>query len=291
MSRERAIAHAERYFDEGGFFADLARRVAIPTESQNPERGADLARYLAGEMQPSFERLGFKCRVFGNPLGKGGPFLLAERIEDPALVTVLSYGHGDVIRGQENELAAGPRSLDAEARRRPALRPRHRRQQGPAFDQSGRHGGGNCRAGGSGFQPESTHRDGRGSRLSRAEGILFPQQKPSEGRCVHRLGRAAPAAGPADDLSRLARRVQHGPGGRPARRRPPFRQLGRAARQSGHHPRACARFHHRAERRNLRRRVAAGFADPVGARGALRPGSGRRPRRARAWIPTGASPA
>jgi acetylornithine deacetylase/succinyl-diaminopimelate desuccinylase-like protein len=101
MSRDRAIAHAERYFDEGGFFADLARRVAIPTESQNPARGPELARYLAAEMQPSLERLGFRCRIFGNPTGKCGPFLVAERIEDPALATVLSYGHGDVIRGQE----------------------------------------------------------------------------------------------------------------------------------------------------------------------------------------------
>ena len=107
MSRDRAIAHAERYFDEGGFFADLARRVAIPTESQNPERGADLVRYLSGEMQPSFERLGFNCRLLENPLPGRGPFLLAERIENPALVTVLSYGHGDVIRGQDKSWKPG----------------------------------------------------------------------------------------------------------------------------------------------------------------------------------------
>jgi len=107
MSRQRAIAHAERYFDEGGFFADLARRVAIPTESQNPERGAELSCYLTAEMQPSFERLGFKCRVLENPLPKGGPFLLAERTEAPSLVTVFSYGHGDVIRGQDKSWKAG----------------------------------------------------------------------------------------------------------------------------------------------------------------------------------------
>jgi len=107
MSRERAIAHAEKYFDEGGFFADLARRVAIPTESQNPERAAELARYLTAEMQPSFERLGFKCRILPNPLPKGGPFLIAERIEDPSQVTVLSYGHGDVIRGQDKSWKQG----------------------------------------------------------------------------------------------------------------------------------------------------------------------------------------
>ena len=46
MSRAQAIHAAERYFDDGRFFDDLARRVAIPTESQNPERAGSLARYL-----------------------------------------------------------------------------------------------------------------------------------------------------------------------------------------------------------------------------------------------------
>ncbi|MEO8543760.1 MAG: M20 family metallopeptidase [Burkholderiaceae bacterium] len=102
MQRDQAIAAVEKYFDEGGFVADLARRVAIPTESQNPERAPMLARYLQDEMLPSFERAGFGCRIFDNPLPhKGGPFLLAERFEDAALPTVLSYGHGDVIRGQD----------------------------------------------------------------------------------------------------------------------------------------------------------------------------------------------
>src|SRR3954470_2062603 len=107
MSREQAISHAERYFDDGGFFTDLARRVAIPTESQNAERQPELGRYLTEEMQPSFEQLGFHCRLLANPIGGRGPFLLAERIEDPALVTVFSYGHGDVIRGQDASWQAG----------------------------------------------------------------------------------------------------------------------------------------------------------------------------------------
>lgn len=42
MSRGAAILEAERYIDSGGFVCDLARRVAIPTESQNPARGAEL---------------------------------------------------------------------------------------------------------------------------------------------------------------------------------------------------------------------------------------------------------
>jgi acetylornithine deacetylase/succinyl-diaminopimelate desuccinylase-like protein len=106
VSREQAVRRAERYFDEGGFAADLARRVAIPTESQNPARAPELERYLRDELQPSFERLGLRCRVLANPAG-GGPFLIAERIEDAARLTVLSYGHGDVIRGQESHWRAG----------------------------------------------------------------------------------------------------------------------------------------------------------------------------------------
>ena len=107
MTRERAIERAEGYFDGGAFFAELARRVAIRTESQNPDRRSELDRYLSAELQPSLEALGFRCRVVANPVSGGGPFLLAERIEDPSLTTVLSYGHGDVIRGQEGQWRAG----------------------------------------------------------------------------------------------------------------------------------------------------------------------------------------
>ena len=107
MSRSAAIAAAEKYFDSGGFLADLARRVAIPTESQNPARGPELRAYLESEMSESLARVGASTRVFDNPRGSGGPFLIAELIEDPRRPTVLLYGHGDVIRGQENEWRAG----------------------------------------------------------------------------------------------------------------------------------------------------------------------------------------
>src|SRR5690349_1414266 len=107
MTRQSAIAAAQKYFDSGAFHADLARRVAIPTESQNPERQAELARYLENEMAESLARLGMTTRIFPNPrAGEGkpaGPFLVAELIEDPKRPTALLYGHGDVIRGQESE--------------------------------------------------------------------------------------------------------------------------------------------------------------------------------------------
>ncbi|MCX7962648.1 MAG: M20 family metallopeptidase [Burkholderiales bacterium] len=106
MTRAEAIRRAERYFDEGGFEADLARRVAIPTESQNPERAPALERYLFAELRPSFERLGFRSRRLAGP-ADAGPFLLAERTEPDAALTVLSYAHGDVVRGQEGAWRAG----------------------------------------------------------------------------------------------------------------------------------------------------------------------------------------
>ncbi|HEV2548651.1 MAG TPA: M20 family metallopeptidase [Stellaceae bacterium] len=106
MSRDAAIAAAEAYFDEGGFVRDLARRVAIPTESQNPARADALMAYLEGEMRPTLEALGFRCHIFANPRD-AGPLLFAERHEDDAAPTVLGYGHGDVIRGLESQWLDG----------------------------------------------------------------------------------------------------------------------------------------------------------------------------------------
>jgi len=106
MSRAAAIAAAETYFDEGGFAADLARRVAIPTESQVEGRGPLLAQYLGDEIASSLARLGFESRIFDNPV-RGGPILIAERREDDAATTVLGYGHGDVIRGLEPQWREG----------------------------------------------------------------------------------------------------------------------------------------------------------------------------------------
>src|SRR5207237_8611730 len=112
MTRAAAIAAAERYFDDGGFAADLARRVAIPTESQVEERLPVLRSYLADEIAPSFARLGFSSEVIDNPV-RGGPMLIAERREPDAATTVFGYGHGDVIRGLEPQWRDGlsPREL------------------------------------------------------------------------------------------------------------------------------------------------------------------------------------
>jgi len=106
MTRTQAIAAAHHHFDTGAFQSDLARRVGFKTESQNAERADELVRYLETEMRPALETLGFTCRLLHEP-SANAPFLLAERIEDTSLPTVLGYGHGDVIRGQEGQWAEG----------------------------------------------------------------------------------------------------------------------------------------------------------------------------------------
>ena len=107
-TRAGSLGRAESYIADGHFFADLARRVTIRTESQAlPASSGELDRYITDEMIPSFARLGFECRTFANPVAGQGPVLLASRIEDPQLPTVLGYGHGDVIRGQDTQWTKG----------------------------------------------------------------------------------------------------------------------------------------------------------------------------------------
>ena len=106
MTRQAAIAVAQRYFDEGGFFEDLARRVAVPSTSQEPDSVDALTAYLDDEMRVSLEALGYDCEIFENPTG-AGPIMIARRIEDAAFPTVLTYGHGDTVRGQNERWRDG----------------------------------------------------------------------------------------------------------------------------------------------------------------------------------------
>ena len=109
-TRASTIASAEAYVDDGRFEADLARRVAIRTESQkfpDPAALAECHKYLDDEMTPAFARMGFTSRVYDNPFPGQGPVLLATRIEDPRLPTILGYGHGDVVRGMDEQWTKG----------------------------------------------------------------------------------------------------------------------------------------------------------------------------------------
>ena len=106
-SREGAISKIIDYLDNGSFEAELAERVGIRTESQNPASLPELHRYLDDNIIPAFHAIGFECEKFENPLPGGGPILLASRIEDKTHATVLGYGHGDVILGQDEQWTQG----------------------------------------------------------------------------------------------------------------------------------------------------------------------------------------
>ncbi len=107
MSRQQAIDQTLARFDDGRFQQTLARRVAFRTESQDAASGPILRSYLDDEIAPQLEALGFSCRVVDNPIAGKSPFLLAERIEPGAAFTLLTYGHGDVVRGYDAQWRAG----------------------------------------------------------------------------------------------------------------------------------------------------------------------------------------
>jgi len=107
VSRETALQRAVAALDDGELLARLAARVAMPTESQNPERHGELHRYLCESIAPEVAALGCTWEILDNPHPGAGPLLIAERLEDPALPTVLGYGHGDVIRGLEGQWRDG----------------------------------------------------------------------------------------------------------------------------------------------------------------------------------------
>ena len=114
-----ALDLSAQYFDKGSFELDLAKLIAIPSESQE-ERGFEhLQNYLEFCIIPILEEIGFTYNILPNPVSGAGPILLAERIENSDLPTILTYGHGDVVRGQEHEWREGlsPFKLIAEEER------------------------------------------------------------------------------------------------------------------------------------------------------------------------------
>ncbi|MGN6650045.1 M20 family metallopeptidase [Trinickia sp.] len=104
--RQEAIDRAHAIYDSGRLLDDLARRLSFRTESQNEAQAAALHAYLTEEIAPTLSRLGFTSRIVANSAVERAPFLIAERIEDPALPTVLTYGHGDVVRGYDDQWRA-----------------------------------------------------------------------------------------------------------------------------------------------------------------------------------------
>ena len=106
-SRESAIQRALTFFDGGGFETRLSDLVAIPSTSQDPAAAPEVLRYLDEAIQPWLERLGFSVAIHPNPRAGFGPILTAERIEGLGIPTVLTYGHGDTVRGLEEQWTVG----------------------------------------------------------------------------------------------------------------------------------------------------------------------------------------
>ena len=98
--KEKAVQHATQYFDKGYFRKDLAELISVKTESQNNE--CNLENYYDQNIIPMLVKMGFKCRVMENPLSKANIILFAERIENADFSTILTYGHGDVVLGQDS---------------------------------------------------------------------------------------------------------------------------------------------------------------------------------------------
>ena len=106
-SRDGAISRAEELFDSGEFLDILTQRVAIESTSQEPERASELDRYLRDNIGPCLEQeLGCEWEILPNQL-EAGPILIGERREGEGLPTVLVYGHGDTVRGQDDSWREG----------------------------------------------------------------------------------------------------------------------------------------------------------------------------------------
>ena len=199
----------------------------------------------------------------------GPPFLVAERIEDPALLTILIYGHGDTVRGLDDLWRPGlsPWVLAVEGDRVYG--------RGTA-DNKGQHSI-NIAA----LAAVLAERERAGARLGFNVKILIEMGEEVGSIGLHELcvrhkdgllkadvliASDGPRIAPGQPTIFLGAR-----GGHPidlvvesARGRASFRQLGRPARQSRHHPGARARLHHRCARNDPRAGMAAAAA-AVGA--------------------------
>ncbi len=107
MERTHVLGAAAALLDDGHLQAVLAQRVACPSESQEPGSAVHLRAYLEQHLAPSLQALGFETRCHDNPLAGQPPLMIATRREPDARFGVLSYGHGDVVRGYASQWRPG----------------------------------------------------------------------------------------------------------------------------------------------------------------------------------------
>ena len=101
-TREDALKRATQYFDSGEFIKGLDRLVAMPTQSQLQDAEPALHDYFTNAIEPQLAACGFTSEILANPHDGAGPLLVATRTEGDSLPTVLIYGHGDVVVGQDD---------------------------------------------------------------------------------------------------------------------------------------------------------------------------------------------
>ena len=77
-----------------------------PLHLPGPRPRADLHRYLEDGIAPWLRTLGFQVTIHPNPVPGFGPILTAERLE-PTGPTIVTYGHGDTVRGLADQWRAG----------------------------------------------------------------------------------------------------------------------------------------------------------------------------------------
>lgn len=107
MDKHTALASVQEVFADGRFLQSLEQRVALRTVSGPGASEDELLRYYGEILEPELQAMGFVCTRLDNPVQGGSPFLLAERIESPAALTLLSYGHGDVVPGYDDQWLQG----------------------------------------------------------------------------------------------------------------------------------------------------------------------------------------
>lgn len=103
MSRSGAIERAKKFYDNDSFFHLLADWVAVDTSSREDDRRPAMITYLEGRIVRYLVPMGFDCRIVENPIEPCAPFLIAHRIEDTSLPTILMYGHGDTVPTMKGE--------------------------------------------------------------------------------------------------------------------------------------------------------------------------------------------
>jgi acetylornithine deacetylase/succinyl-diaminopimelate desuccinylase-like protein len=101
--RNAAVARARADAAGPAFHEALARLLAFPTDARAPNADGVLSAYL-DHVADALATDGFE--IHRRDIAER-PFLIARRIEDAALPTVLGYAHGDTVPGMEGHWRAG----------------------------------------------------------------------------------------------------------------------------------------------------------------------------------------